>query len=131
MKKPHWLQNLSRLGLEFWLPLPLIGLFFLLGTGWINHHVLSYTYKTTAQLQADYKQQIEFSASLTIRSIEAEIDRRGELTEVTVRTADSALQEMEFEFPVTEFTEVDAAIAKELGLTPESVRPLIRYRIDD
>ncbi|MDF5710715.1 MAG: hypothetical protein PUP90_24360 [Nostoc sp. S4] len=42
-------------------------------------------------------------------SIEAIIQRQEKLTEVKVYTADSVLKQMEFEFPVTEFAQVDAA----------------------
>ena len=130
MARPRWFQFLMRLGLEFWLPLPLIGLIFLLGTGWLTHQVLSYTYDTNAQIHADSKHQIDFSVSLAVMSIEAAIDRRDNITEVRVYTADSVLKEMEFEFPVTEFAQVDAAIAQALGLPLPAVKQLIRYRIN-
>jgi hypothetical protein len=131
MSRPRWLQFLINLGLEFWLPLPLIGLFFWLSTGLIAHQVLSYTYDTTAQIHADSKHQIQFSVSLAVMSIEALIERRDKLTEVKVYTADSVLKQMEFEFPVTEFTQVDAAIAQALGLPVTAVKQLIRYRIEN
>ncbi|MFN6570757.1 hypothetical protein [Dendronalium sp. ChiSLP03b] len=131
MSRPRWLQFLINLGLEFWLPLPLIGLFFWLSTGLIAHQVLSYTYDTTAQIHADSKHQIQFSVSLAVMSIEALIERRDKLTEVKVYTADSVLKQMEFEFPVTEFAQVDAAIAQALGLPVTAVKQLIRYRIEN
>ncbi|MBH8572246.1 hypothetical protein I8752_04185 [Nostocaceae cyanobacterium CENA369] len=131
MSRPRWLQFLINLGLEFWLPLPLIGVFFWLSTGLIAHQVLSYTYDTTAQIHADSKHQIQFSVSLAVMSIEALIERRDKLTEVKVYTADSVLKQMEFEFPVTEFAQVDAAIAQALGLPVTAVKQLIRYRIEN
>lgn len=130
MTRPRWFQFLMRLGIEFWLPLPLIGLIFLLGTGWLTHQVLSYTYDTNTQIHADSQHQIDFSVSVAVMSIEAAIDRRDNITEVRVYTADSVLKEMEFEFPVTEFAQVDAAIAQALGLPLLAVKQLIRYRIN-
>ncbi|MGV0101612.1 hypothetical protein NSTCB13_00049 [Nostoc sp. DSM 114160] len=131
MARPRWLQFLINLGLEFWLPLPLIGLFFWLSTGLLTHQVLSYTYDTTAQIHSDLKHQIQFSVSLAVMSIEAVIQRKEKLTEVKVYTADSLLKEMEFEFPVTEFAQVDAAIAQALGLPITAIKQLIRYRIEN
>ncbi|MBE8997927.1 MULTISPECIES: hypothetical protein [unclassified Nostoc] len=131
MARPRWLQLLIKLGLEFWLPIPLIGLFFWLSTGLLTHQVLSYTYDTTAQIHADSKHHIQFSVSLAVMSIEAVIQRQEKLTEVKVYTADSVLKQMEFEFPVTEFAQVDAASAQALGLPITAIKQLIRYRIEN
>jgi hypothetical protein len=49
---------------------------------------------------------------------------------VTVQTGGLALKELEFEYPVTEFAEVEQAIAQERNVTPDAIRPLIRYRIN-
>ncbi|GAB4378268.1 MAG: hypothetical protein Kow00121_29690 [Elainellaceae cyanobacterium] len=122
--------NLAQLGLEFWLPLPLIAAGIWAGSQWLNDRVLSQTYTTTAQLAAEQQQQVNIVLALTILSIDAEIDRRGGTAEVTVQTAGSALKELEFEYPVTEFAELEQAIAQELSLAPDQVRSLIRYRID-
>lgn len=131
MARHRWLKLLNNLGLEFWLPIPLIGLFFWLSTGLLTHQVLSYTYGTTAQIHADSKHQIQFSVSVAVMSIEALIQRQEKLTEVKVYTADSVLKQMEFEFPVTEFAQVDAAIAQALGLPITAIKQLIRYRIEN
>ncbi|OCQ98853.1 hypothetical protein BCD64_22650 [Nostoc sp. MBR 210] len=131
MARHRWLKLLNNLGLEFWLPIPLIGLFFWLSTGLLTHHVLSYTSGTTAQIHADSKHQIHFSVSVAVMSIEALIQRQEKLTEVKVYTADSVLKQMEFEFPVTEFAQVDAAIAQVLGLPITAIKQLIRYRIEN
>ncbi|KOP23291.1 hypothetical protein AMR41_26755 [Hapalosiphon sp. MRB220] len=131
MARPRWLQFLINLKVEFWLPLPLIALFFWLSTGWLTHQVLSYTYDTTTQLNADSKHQIQFSVSVAVMSIEALIERRAKLTEVKIYTADSVLKQMEFEFPVTEYAQIDVAIAQALGLPLPTVKQLIRYRIEN
>jgi hypothetical protein len=39
------------------------------------------------------------------------------------------LTSLEFQFPVTEFGQVEAAISQELGLSIEEVRKLVRYRV--
>ncbi|BAZ53915.1 hypothetical protein NIES4103_65990 [Nostoc sp. NIES-4103] len=131
MTRPRWLQFLNNLGLEFWLPIPLIGLFFWLSTGLLTHQVLSYTYGTSTQIHANSKHQIQLSVSVAVMSIEAIIQRQGKLTEVKVYTADSVLKQMEFEFPVTEFAQADAAISQALGLPVTAIQQLIRYRIEN
>ncbi|MBE9179804.1 hypothetical protein IQ268_14635 [Oculatella sp. LEGE 06141] len=130
MLKSSWRSSLSRLNLAVWLPLPLVGLGFLLGTGWITERVMSHAYETTVQLQSDEQPQVNLSLTVRIVAIEAEIDRREDVTEVTVKTSDSILRELEMDFPVTEFAEVEDALVQELGLSRELVKRLTRYRID-
>ncbi|MDI9634939.1 hypothetical protein QQ054_02375 [Oscillatoria amoena NRMC-F 0135] len=145
MSQPQWLQvwharsqalarSLKRswllASLEFCLPLPLLGLGFWMGSGWVAHQVLSYNYQTAQQLKADPEEVLNLAIDVTIVSIEAEINRRENFTEVQVNTADTTLKELRFEFPVTEVEAVEAAIIQELGLSPEAVQRLVRYRID-
>lgn len=121
----------STKGLEFWLPLPLLGIGFWIGSGWVAHQVLSYNYATTEQLKADPEEVLNLTINATILSIEAEINRRENFTEVQVNTTDTILKELRFEFPVTEIEAVEAAIIQELKLSPEIVQKLVRYRIDN
>jgi hypothetical protein len=124
MARFRWLDSLSRLGLEFWLPLPLIAAGIWGGSLWLNRWALSQTHATQQQ------QQVSIALTLNVLSIDAEIDRHSKSTEVSVQTAGSALKQLEFEYPVTEFVEVEQAIAQELNLPPDAIRSLIRYRID-
>jgi len=136
MSRFHWRQPLERLKClnqlkpGFWLPLVLVGLLFFVGTGWVTNQVTSRAYETTAQLQTNEQAEVQLAFSVRIVAIEAEIDRRVEVTEVTVRTTDSILRELELDLPVTEFAEVEDALIQELGLTREAVKQLTRYRID-
>jgi hypothetical protein len=111
--------------------LPLVGVLFWLTAGWMNQQVLSQTYATTTQLQAAGQHQVNLSLSLTIVSIDAEIDRSTQVSEVSIRAVGSPLEEMEFKFPVTEFADVEQAIAQELGLPVTDIHNLIRYRINN
>ena len=128
MLLPRWLQALRSLGLELWLPLPLLGLVFWVGGGLACDQMLSRSYGTAKQLQANT--QLE-EPSKTVLSIKVEIKRRQGFSKVKVKTANSALKELEFEFPVTKFSQVEAAIGKELGLSAEQVRKLVHYQIQD
>lgn len=115
------------LGLEFWLSLPLLGFLVWVGASLITDHVLSRPYSTATQLQADT--QLEVHLSVTVVVIKAEIDKARGLTTVEVKTTDSVLKELDFQFPVTEFKKVESAIAAELGLSVENVRRLVRYQV--
>lgn len=126
---PGWTADWLKLGWRIGLLLPFVGTAFWVMTGWIDQRVLSQTYSTTAQLQAQGQYQVQLSFNLTIVSIDAEINRQTQLTEVSIRTVGSSLEEMEFKFPVTEFVAVERAIAQELGLLPNDITKLIRYRI--
>ncbi|MCM1983898.1 hypothetical protein [Lyngbya confervoides] len=121
---------LPLLGLEFWLPLPLIGAGFWLGSAGLSHWVMGQPARDPERLSTQVQPPITLSLSLTITSLDAEIDRDSGRTEVTVQTSGSALQELEFEYPLVEFTEIEAAIAHELHLSLPTIRRLIRYRID-
>ncbi len=47
-----------------------------------------------------------------------------------MQTGGAALQEMQFEYSLVDYGLVEAAIAQNLGISSETVRSLIRYRID-
>lgn len=129
MSLPRWRQVLHSLWLEFWLPLPLLGVLFWLGGSLIKEQVLSRPYTTVNTLQADTERQVQLP--ITVLLIKAEINKSEGLTQVQINTADSTLKNLEFEFPVTQFEQVEAKIAMKLGLSREDVRKLIRYRIKE
>lgn len=127
MIRPRWLQGLSSLGLEFWLPLPLLGLVFWVGSGLVTQQMLNHSYNPKAYLQAD----MQLQRTRTVVLIKVEINKDQGLAKVKVKTANSALKELEFEFPTTQFSQIEAAIGQELGLSTEYVRKLVRYQIKD
>lgn len=88
------------------------------------------TYEPTTPLTTQAQPQISLALSLSVTSIDAEIDHGEGTTEVIVQTVGSALQELEFEYPLVEYAEIEGAIAHELNLSPEVIRTMIRYRID-
>lgn len=126
----RWLIRLAKQSLEFWLPLLLITIGVWYGTQWLNSVVLSQTYNIKAELDTKQLQQAEVTLEFTVLAIDAEIDRRNKNTEVTVKTAGSSLKELEFQYPVIEFVDIEKAIAQQLNLPLNKIRKLIRYRID-
>jgi hypothetical protein len=127
MSLPRWLQALHPLWLEFWLPLPLLGIIFWLGGNAVTSQVLSRPYSTVSKLQADTQQEVQLS--LTVLVIKAEIEKNEGLTSVEVKTADPELTRLKFEFPVTEVSQVEEAIAQKLGLSREDAKKLVRYQV--
>jgi hypothetical protein len=122
--RSHWL---CALGIEFWLPLPVLAAFFWLGCNLITNQVLSRPYGTREKLQADT--QLEVRVLVNIATMQAVINPTENSTRVEVITAESSLRKLEFEFPVTDFAEVETTIAQELGLTTQEVRKLVRYEV--
>jgi lambda repressor-like predicted transcriptional regulator len=78
-------------------------------------------------LQAGTQMQVQLG--LNVIAILAEIEKEQGFTKVEVKTADSVLKELNFQFPVTELSRVKTIIAQELGLTPKNTWELISYRV--
>lgn len=120
-------QNLKSSRAEFWLPLPLVGITFWLAGNAIAKQVLYSSYTSPNQLQADT--QLEMKLSIAVLVINAEINLRRGTTAASIRTTESNLKKLEYEFAVTDPKQIEIAIAQEIGLPVEEVRKLIRYRI--
>jgi hypothetical protein len=128
MTRPRWIQALHSLGLEFWLPLPLLGLVFWIGSGWVSDRILSRSYNPEKQLLVDTQQEGHWAKK--VRSIQVEIKQRQGFSKVTVQTVNSTLKQLEFEFPVTEISQIEVAISQELGLSPKLVSKLLHYQVN-
>ncbi|MEB3216202.1 MAG: hypothetical protein VKN72_08205 [Nostocales cyanobacterium 94392] len=73
--------------------------------------------------------EIQMHFQVKVLGILAEIQKPRGITKIQVNTANSALTELEFEFPVIELNSVKAMIIQELGLSRENVTMLVSYRI--
>ncbi len=113
--------------LRAWVVLPILGITFWYVSALATDRILSRPYGTVAQLEADT--QLEVKLSVTIVVIKADIDREQGFTTVRVKNTNPILTSLEFQFPVTEFGQVEAAISQELGLSIAQVRQLVRYRV--
>lgn len=78
-------------------------------------------------LQAN--RQIQLQLAVNVQGILAQINKQQGVTKVEVKTANSVLKKLEFEFPVTELSGVKDAIAQQLGLSAEHLRLLVSYRV--
>ena len=120
----RWLQGL---GLEFWLPLPLVAVVFWLGCNFLAAQELSQSYSTEKKLQSDT--QLEARLSVNVLLINAVVNRTKRITQVEVETADPILKRLELELPTIEFSQIEVTIAQELGLPRQDVRKLVRYEV--
>ncbi|MDZ7967371.1 MAG: hypothetical protein RM368_20865 [Nostoc sp. DedSLP03] len=118
----RWLQGL---GLEFWLPLPLVAVVFWLGCSFLAAQELSRPYSIENKLQSDT--QLEARISVNVLLINAAVNRTKRITQVEVETADPILKRLELELQTIEFNQIEATIAQELGLPRQDIRKLVRY----
>lgn len=124
------LKHAIKISLGFGLPILLTGAAVWVGSGWATGQVFGQSDLDVTQIDTTGAQAVRVSFAVRVLSLDAEIDLNSQVTEVTVQTGGSSLQEMEFEYPLAEYAEIEDAIAQDLGITSEQVRRLIRYRID-
>ncbi|AFZ34270.1 hypothetical protein Sta7437_0675 [Stanieria cyanosphaera PCC 7437] len=127
MFPPRWFAKISSLSIDFWLCLPLLSVAFWIGGELISNQVLSRPFNVVSELEANKKTQINLT--VTVQFIQVLIDKNRGLAQVEVKTSDSELKRLEFIFPIANFEQVEALIAKELGLSQADVRSLTRYQI--
>ena len=113
-----------------WLFLPIIGLGIWLITTWMTDWVLSNSSRSTSQLQTNFYPTTQIARTLTVTSIHAKIDRHNNIAEVTLTTANSTLERLEFKFPFTEITALETALAAKLNSSSNTIQSLIHYRIE-
>ncbi|MBF2018500.1 MAG: hypothetical protein IGS23_25555 [Rivularia sp. T60_A2020_040] len=120
---------LVSLGLEFWLPLPVIAISIWLGGKSVANQMLSYGYDTSIYLEANH--QVVVQLSVAVLAIEAEIKQQTGFTKVSIKTADSAVKTLEIELPTIDVSAVESGIAQELGLDVNTVKRLTRYQFTE
>jgi hypothetical protein len=124
MRGFQWLRFLGSLGVEFWLPLPLIGLFFWLIIQFVTAQSLSLSSYSDRQLEVSQNQP---SPSGQILSIKVIVDLQSNSSQIQVQQATNVIQKQEFNIPTVELNLLEKAIAKKLNLSVEQVRELIYY----
>ncbi len=125
LQKTKWFKFLRSLGLEFWLFLPLLGIAFWLGGGFVMDRVLSRPNSKQEYLKGDA--QLAQQSKTRVVSIKAEVNEQEGVSIVTVNTADSILKELVLQYPVTQPSDIEAAISKTLGLPRDEVSKRVIY----
>ncbi|MBW4684278.1 MAG: hypothetical protein KME40_04100 [Komarekiella atlantica HA4396-MV6] len=118
-------QVLRSIGFVFWLSLPLVGLVFWLGSGFVGDRILSRTYDNKKYLPAD-KQSVRQTMKRIV-AIKVEIRQQDGVSLVNVKTDNSVLRSIMFEFPVTEPSQLETTLSQELGLPRDRIKELISY----
>lgn len=126
MRRFRWLQPIYALGWEFWLTLPLLGVAFWFGGSFLTDRLLSQSYSTGTQLQADT--QLETPNRLVLAIIIHLYRSRG-LSRVEVQATNSPLKTLVFEFPTTDPERLLTLLSKQLGLPTDRIQQLARYRV--
>jgi hypothetical protein len=114
--------------LEFWLPLPILAIGFWFGGGAIADRILNRSYYVTTPIQTNA--QVQEQPTKVILSIGVEIKYHQGFSKVRVKTANSALKKLEFEFPFTEVNQIEVALSRELGLSLEQVQQTVHYQVN-
>lgn len=127
MQQLQRFQVLRSLGFVFWLSLPLIGLVFWLGSGFVGDRILSRTHTTKKYLLADTQSTRQIVKSIV--AIKVEIFPKKGISQVNVKTNNSVLKTIVFEFPVTDIKQLEAALSQELGLPRDRVNELIEESV--
>jgi predicted phage tail protein len=129
LKTNSYKTTLLALGLEFWLPLPLIGVSIWLGGKSVANQMLSYKYDTKSYLEAN--NQVKVNLSVALVAIKAEMKQQAGFTKVSIKTADSAIKNLELELPTTDISAIEAGITQELGLDLTTVKRITRYQFTE
>lgn len=117
---------LRSLGLEFWLPLPLIGLTFWAASGVITEYSLKFTDPSVEPFTVTLDQN---QPTEKILFIKVRIDRDRGISQVKIKRAAQIYQQQEFELNTTNSEQIETAIGQKIGLSPEKARQLLRYQI--
>lgn len=127
MARIRW-WHLRSLGLEFWLPLPLLGLGFWVVSGLVTEQSLKFSHQSVESFKITSDQAEPDNKILFIKVI---VDRERNISQVTVKQATQVYQKQQFELATTQLQQVETAISQKLGLPPEKVRQLLRYQINN
>ncbi|MBE9044279.1 hypothetical protein IQ255_07670 [Pleurocapsales cyanobacterium LEGE 10410] len=114
------------LRLEFWLPLPLVGLAFWSISGLITEHNLTQGDRNIESLIIAPNQAQPASNILSIKVI---VDRDRQLSQVRVKQTTQVNRYQQFELDTTEIKDLEQAIASRLNLSSKQVKQLLRYQM--
>jgi hypothetical protein len=125
----QWLQVLRLLGLEFWLPLPLLGLAFWAGGSWLTAQRLNRVDATMpVEIPAEVKQATPAQSPDQTLTIKVDIDQQRGMSWVKVVSISRSLQTQKFQVASTAPDQIQTAISQKLQIPPEQVKQIVRYQ---
>ncbi|NES76210.1 MULTISPECIES: hypothetical protein [Okeania] len=131
MKLRKLRKTLKAIGLEFWLPLPIISGLFWVTTGWATQTILYSRANITNPVQVDTLPEIDISLKAKLIVIEVKIFKKRGFSTVDVYVSDSRLQEIILDFPTTDIAELETEISSTLSIPREKVQALAQYQINE
>lgn len=111
---------LRSLGLEFWLPLPIVGLLFWAVSGWISDRQLRSSIDKPESVQFNPLPKKQYAGIITAITIKT----GSQSTTVIVNTTSPTLQTFTLKIPTANREQVELVIAQTLGLSIAEVRAL-------
>ncbi|MEM1393227.1 MAG: hypothetical protein AAF316_12945 [Cyanobacteria bacterium P01_A01_bin.80] len=124
---PGWLKFIKSLGIEFWLPLPILGLSFWFIGGWLTEYTLLRPSKNLTELKTT---QPNYGQKITL--IKVEIYPQRGVSLVTVKKAENKIStrytKSEIILNTTHIPSVEAEISNQLGISRERLRNKLRYQ---
>lgn len=125
----QWLQVLRLLGLEFWLPLPLLGLAFWAGGSWLTAQRLNRVDATMpVEIPAEIKQATPAQSPDKTLTIKVDIDQQHGVSWVKVVSISRSLQTQKFQVASTVPDQIQTAISQKLQIPPGQVKQIVRYQ---
>ncbi len=122
---PQWLKFLKSLGIEFWLPLPLLGISFWFVGGWLTQYSLTTPSQNIIELQTT---QPNYDKKIALIKVEIYPKKGISLVKVMKLSKVYRQSESQIILATTKIPDLERAIANELGLSPEQVKQKMRYR---
>ena len=131
-RSPRWLKFIKSLGIEFWLPLPILGLSFWFVGGWLTEHTLSRPTKNLTQLKTTQPKTTQPDYGKRIAHIKVEIYPQQGISLVTVKKVENKIStrytKSKIILNTTDKPTVEAEISNEFGISRELLRQKLRYR---
>jgi hypothetical protein len=116
------------LRLEFWLPLPLLGLAFWLVSGLTTDHSLKHFQQSVESYEITTD---EAESGNKILYIKVMVNRDRNTSQVKVIQATQVYQKQEFELDSADLSQIETEIGQKLGLPTEQISQLLRYQIEE
>lgn len=91
---------------------------------WKTQHLLRQAYPSDLRLEASQSPEVRLQFTVGLNQLRVNTNPGDRHTEAHVQVTHPTLRELEFQFPLVDGTEVERAIAKELGVSSIAIHSL-------
>lgn len=92
--------------------------------------ILARAFNLSSKTKLQSGTQIQGRFKFRVQGILADINKQQGKTKIEIVTIDSAIKELELEFPVTEIEQLKAILVQELGVSRQELSKLVSYRFN-